>query len=202
MHVPQAFAMTDEKQLLEFARSHNFATLVSRDEATGLTATHVPVLVDASDSGWVIYGHVSRANPQPLDGDVLVIFPGPHAYVSPRWYVEPNLVPTWNYVAVHVTGRAARIDRPDELRTIVGRLSAQHEAALPNPWRPDLPAELERKMLAGIVGFRVISRHIRGAWKLNQNKSPESRKSVAASLRQRGSDDERAIADWMDRALV
>jgi transcriptional regulator len=202
MHVPKAFAMTDEKQLLEFARSHNFATLVSRDDTTGLAATHVPVLVDSSDAGWVIHGHVSRANPQPLDGDVLIIFPGPHAYVSPTWYVEPNLVPTWNYVAVHVTGRSERIDDPDELRTIVGRLSAHHEAGLPNPWRPGLPAELERRMLAGIIGFRVNARDIRGAWKLNQNKSLESRQSVASVLRQRGSDDERAIADWMERFAV
>lgn len=193
--------MLDEKELLDFARAHNFATLVSQSEQTGIVATHVPVLVDASAGGWVLCGHVARGNPQPLEGDALVIFSGPHAYISPSWYVEPNQVPTWNYLAVHVDGHCERIERADELRTIVGRLTAQHEATLPNPWQPRLPADLESRLLSGITGFRVVSRNIRGAWKLNQNKSVESRNSVASALRQRGSEDERSIAAWIERMI-
>lgn len=193
--------MSDATQLLDFARSHNFATLVSQSEQTGIVATHVPVLVDPSDDGWVLCGHVSRGNPQPLAGDVLVIFSGPHAYVSPSWYVEANQVPTWNYLAVHVDGHCERIEDANALRSIVGRLAAQHEASLPNPWQPRLPADLESRLLSGITGFRVVSRNIRGAWKLNQNKSVENRKSVASALRQRGSEDERSIADWIERMI-
>jgi transcriptional regulator len=201
MHVPKHFALNDERQLLAFAEAHSFATLVSQSDATGIVASHVPVLVDRAESGWIIEGHVARANPQPLTGEALVIFSGPHAYISPSWYVEANQVPTWNYLAVHVTGSCERIDRPDELRTIVRRLTAQHEAGLPNPWEPHLPPDLESGLLSGITGFRVVARDIRGAWKLNQNKSLESRSSVARALRQRGSDDERSIADWIERMI-
>ena len=201
MHVPKHFATNDARMLLEFADAHNFAILVSQSETTGLVATHVPVLVDPTESGWTIHGHISRANAQPLTGDALVIFSGPHAYISPNWYVETNQVPTWNYLAVHVTGACERIDGADELRTIVGRLTARHEAALPNPWQAHLPADLESRLLSGIIGFRVVSRDIRGAWKLNQNKSVESRTAVATALRQRGSDDERSIADGIERMI-
>lgn len=201
MYVPKQFAVTDETKLLSFARANNFATLVTRG-ATALSASHVPVLVDAVDGNWVVHGHVARANPQQLDGEALVIFSGPHAYVSPSWYVTPNLVPTWDYVAVHVSGTCTRIEEPAHVREIVDRLTAQHEAGLPHPWERALPVDLERKLLQGIVGFRVVSTDVRGSWKLHQHHSVENRRKVVAALRERGSEAERLIADLIEANLA
>jgi transcriptional regulator len=202
MYVPKSFGCTDENELLGFARSNSFATVVTRDETTGITATHVPVLIDAASGAWTIRGHIARANSQRLEGDALVIFSGPHAYISPTWYVEPNRVPTWNYVAVHVTGRIERLEGADDLRDIVKGLTRQHEASMPRPWPGHLPSDIEDKLLRAIVGFRVMSTDIRGAFKLSQRDSTESKTNVVAALRERGSDDEMAIADLMAASLV
>ena len=201
MYVPQPFACTDEKELLAFATANSFATLVTRDEDDGISATHVPVLIDATSEGWTLHGHIARANPQRLEGEALLIFSGPHAYISPTWYIEPNRVPTWDYVAVHVRGRVERRESPDDLREIVKRLTRQHEAALPRPWSGDLPPDIEDKLLRAIVGFRVVSTEVRGAFKLSQRDSLETKTSVIAALRQRGSANENAIADLIARSL-
>ena len=201
MYVPQAYACTDPAELLAVARGNDFATLVTRDEAEGVVATHVPVLIDATRDGWTLRGHIARANPQRLEGEGLVIFSGPHAYISPTWYVEPNRVPTWDYVAVHVSGRVERLESPDDLRDIVRRLTERHEAALPRPWSGDLPTDIEEKLLRAIVGFRLVSTDIRGAFKLGQRDSIETKKSVVAALRERGSPGESAIADLIARSL-
>jgi transcriptional regulator len=201
MYVPKSFACTDENELLSFARSNNFATLVTRDETTGIAATHVPVLIDSTSEGWTVHGHIARANPQRLEGEGLLIFSGPHAYISPSWYVEPNRVPTWDYVAVHVTGRVERLENPDDLRKIVKRLTKQHEASMAHPWPGDLPPDIEDKLLRAIVGFRMVSTTIRGAFKLSQRDSMESKENVVAALRERDSDDERAIAELIAQSL-
>jgi len=201
MYVPAPFVVTDREKALAFARTNNFAALVTRDERAGLVATHVPVLVDALEDAWVVHGHIARANAQPLEGEALVIFSGPHAYISPSWYARPNLVPTWDYVAVHVTGRLQRIDEREEVKAIVDRLTAQHEATMPQPWKRDMTPEVESKLLDRIVGFRVQSTEIRGAWKLHQHHLPDDRKRVAAALRERGSDHEKMIADLIERTL-
>jgi len=159
------------------------------------------VLIDATSEGWTLHGHIARANPQRLEGEALLIFSGPHAYISPTWYIEPNRVPTWDYVAVHVRGRVERRESPDDLREIVKRLTRQHEAALPRPWSGDLPPDIEDKLLRAIVGFRVVSTEVRGAFKLSQRDSLETKTSVIAALRQRGSANENAIADLIARSL-
>jgi transcriptional regulator len=103
VYVPTAFAETDTTRLHEFIRRHSFSILTSFGEG-GAIASHLPLLLDAdAGSPGQLLGHMARANPQwrRVDGEVLAIFAGPHAYVSPSWYEEPNTVPTWNYVAVH-----------------------------------------------------------------------------------------------------
>jgi transcriptional regulator len=201
MYIPHEFSVTDREQLLAFVQSNNFATLVTCDAQTGLTATHVPLLVDPTEEGWAVYGHIARANPQPLEGRALVIFSGPHAYVSPTWYTQSKMVPTWDYVAVHVSGICERIEDSAELKRIVQRLTLKHEASMPNPWRGELPPDVENNLLQRIVGFRVMSEEIRGAWKLHQHHSVENRRRVASALRERGSDNERLVAELIERTI-
>jgi len=109
MYIPEAFREDRLDVLHSLMREHSFATIVSSGEA-GLMATHLPLLLDATRGPkGTIVGHMARANPhwQDFRGDVeaLMIFQGPHGYVSPSWYTTPYAVPTWNYVAVHAYGR-------------------------------------------------------------------------------------------------
>src|SRR5262249_58448970 len=117
IYTPASFAETDVGKLHAFVRRQSFATLVSASSG-GLVASHLPLLLDtqAGRLGHLL-GHMARANPQwrQIDGDVLAVFHGPHTYISPSWYAEPGLVPTWNYVAVHAYGTLQLVEKPEDL---------------------------------------------------------------------------------------
>lgn len=201
MYVPSSFAVTDLAVLHEFMERHSFATLVSHD-GTEPFASHVPLLLDrdAGPHGRLI-GHVARANPQwkhAAGQRVLAIFSGPHAYISPTWYGAQNVVPTWNYVAVHVYGVLRLIDDIERLREIVRRTVAVYEATMPHPWSVDMPEEgFIDKLLEAIVGFEIDVDRIEGKWKLNQNHDAERRHRVVEALRANGSAQGLRIADLM-----
>jgi transcriptional regulator len=206
MYIPTAFAQTDPHRLHELIEQQSFATLVSRD-GEELFANHLPLLLDqhAGPHGRLL-GHMARANPQwkSADGrDVLAIFHGPHAYISPSWYRAANVVPTWNYVAVHVYGVLRVVTDSGRLREIVDRTVAFYEAALPAPWSPDgADPEFIEKLLQAIVGFEIDVARIEGKWKLGQNHDEPRRERVIAALRQTGSPEDASLADLMARTLT
>jgi transcriptional regulator len=133
---------------------------------------------------------VARANPHWREleaaGEVLVIFAGPHAYVSPRWYAHHPSVPTWNYAVVHARGKA-RLVEPEALPALLGRLTRQYEEGRPAPWRmQDLPADFTPKLLAAIVGFEIAVERLEGKFKLSQNRRPADLEGVIAALEGEG----------------
>lgn len=185
MYIPPAFEQTDQNKLHEFIEANSFGLLISSHEGEPF-ATHLPFLLerDAASSGRLI-GHVARANPQwrDLDGQtVLSVFSGPHAYVSPTWYGSEDVVPTWNYVAVHVYGTCRVVHDPDELTSIVTAAVARFERSLPQPWSLDTTTTYFQKHVRGIVGFRIEISRLEGKWKLNQNHSLERRERVMGAL--------------------
>jgi transcriptional regulator len=201
MYVPTHFAQNDHTQIIRFIEEHSFATLCSVDEAGTPFATHLPLLLaDATPGAVILEGHMARANPQWRHAEskpVAAIFHGPHHYISPSWYAEPNLVPTWNYLAVHASGTYRIVQEPAEARGILARSVETYEAGMPSPWQPD-EGTIDR-LLGGIVGFRIEVNRLEGKWKLNQNHTPARRQRVIAALDERGGEDARAIAAWMRR---
>jgi transcriptional regulator len=196
LYVPSHFRNEDRENLVEFMRAHAFATLVSSG-AAGLHVSHVPILVDTFGDKVLLRGHVARANPQweALEGadHVMAIFHGPHAYVSPTWYVTHPSVPTWNYAVVHAQGKARLTDEA-ELHEIVSELSAFYEAGNKPPWKlSEQPAAYVSSMLGMIVGFEVEVERIEGKFKLSQNR-PVEIPGVAGKLEASG---ERELADLM-----
>ena len=176
LYVPQHFRVEDRGALVAFMRDNAFATLVSSGEA-GLHVSHVPLLVDVDGEAIRLRGHVARGNPhwEALEGarHVLAIFQGPHAYVSPTWYVTHPSVPTWNYAVVHAQGSARLIDEA-ELHEVVHELSAKYEAGNSPPWKmSDQPAAYVSSMLAMIVGFEIEVARLDGKFKLSQNRPVE-----------------------------
>ncbi|HEY2628174.1 MAG TPA: FMN-binding negative transcriptional regulator [Usitatibacter sp.] len=176
LYVPAHFRVEEKAELVDFMRHNAFATLISAGDA-GLHASHVPLLVDVHGSKVVLRGHVARANTQweALEGakNVVAIFHGPHAYVSPTWYVTQPSVPTWNYAAVHAAGKARLTDEA-ELHEIISELSAKYEAGNNPPWRlSEQPAAYVSSMLAAIVGFEIEVERLDGKFKLSQNRPVE-----------------------------
>ena len=177
MYIPESFAEKDLCTLHEFMRQHAFATVVTQQGAQQF-ASHLPLSLDAhAGKLGVLYGHMARNNTQWKDfaagAEVLVIFHGAHAYVSPAWY-EPNpmAVPTWNFMAVHAYG-VARVLSEDELVQTLHQLVDEHEKEFVQPWKLDMTQTMRDKLLGAIVGFEITLGSIDGKFKMSQNRSEQ-----------------------------
>ena len=190
MYIPSHFRESDERVLEEFIDAYAFGTLVTIERGLP-SASHLPFLYDRASR--TLHAHVARGNPQwqhvASHPDVLAMFQGPHGYVSPTWYAEPG-VPTWNYTAVHVYGRARTVDDAEAVARHVEKLAARFERGSAAPWVP----EYDPRRLAGIVGIEIAIGEIQGKFKLSQNRSAEDRARVAARLEARGNAESRALA--------
>jgi transcriptional regulator len=200
MYVPQHFA-GDAAAIDEIVASHDFALLVTTG-AQGPEATHLPLLLDRSRGPQgTLLGHLARANPhaEALDGrEALAIFSGPHGYVSPRWYAAAPAVPTWNYVAVHVHGRARVVRDKARLVELVDTLSRRYEGD--GPWSvAGLPERFLAGMVEGIVGLEIDIERIDAKFKLSQNRPPGDRRNVIAELERGGDAGGAALAATMRR---
>ncbi len=182
VYVPKYYIMEGKHAKVEFIRKNSFGVMFSRHEDAPW-ATHTPfIYAEKADDHDVLLGHMARANPQWKDMDsqkVLVVFQGPHAYISPSWYIEKNQVPTWNYVAVHVTGTASVLDDAGTREVVAGLLSFYRSDA---NLIESLGDEPFRSLLKATVGFSIAIEKLEGVTKLNQNKSTASRANVAEQL--------------------
>lgn len=183
MYVPGHFRVEERDRLFDWMDRWDFATVVTVPDGIPF-ASHLPLLLDraAGDHGTLL-GHMARANPQWrhfADGkEVLAIFHGPHAYVSPTWYATVPNVPTWNYATVHVYARARLIDEPAEVHALLDRLSRRYESV----WQmADQGERYLQGMVRGVVGFALEITRIEGKAKLSQNRKPEDRAAVAQRL--------------------
>jgi transcriptional regulator len=200
MYQPPQFKSDDPAIAAELMRDYAFASLISNDDGGLPFVTHLPLHVEQSGSNFVLWGHCAKPNPHwrylQARPKALAVFMGPHAYMSPKVYPDLARVPTWNYLAVHCTVEARLVEDEEGKDALLKKLIGDHEPTYAAQWK-GLDPEFQRKMLAGIVGFelRVL------AWecklKLNQH-----RKESHGAMRQAyasGSEDERALAQWMER---
>jgi transcriptional regulator len=204
MYIPSAFQETAQDKLHGFIEANPFGLLISTHDGEPF-ATHLPFLLERGGGphGRLV-GHMARANPQwrGLDGEqALAVFSGPHAYVSPSWYEAEDVVPTWNYVAVHAYGAFRLVDGPEAVQEIVLASVAAFDRSTPTPWTLDIRTGYFEKMIRGIVGFRIEIERLEGKWKLNQNHPRERREKVVRALEQSTDQGEREIARLMDEML-
>jgi transcriptional regulator len=199
MYRPEPFVVDDRATLLAHASDHPFATVITVASADGEpTVSHLPVLVDASRG--IVRGHLARDNPQAehfaQGACALVVFHGPHGYVSPSVYETHPSVPTWNYVVVHIHGRAQLVGEA-ALRAILDDTVARFDST---GWRLQAPDEYWDRMLSAIAGFEITIERLEGKWKLSQNRSLEDQRRAADWL-EKGDDASRATALAMRRRL-
>lgn len=202
MYVPRHFSQDDTAVAHDLIRTNVFATLVT--EISGrLDATHVPVVLDA-ERGTLgsLRFHLARANPTSKaladEREVLMVFTGPHTYISPDWYANENLVPTWNYAVVHAYGTPRTVDET-ELRRLLDDITASQENGLAKkPWTTDkMPSDLVGKLCKAIVGFELPITELQGKWKLNQNRGSDDRAGVVSALEELGGESNLAVAGTM-----
>lgn len=205
MYVPSAFDEPNTERMHDFIESHSFATLVSNNGSEPFVS-HMPLLLDREfgKSGRLV-GHLARANPQwkhAAGQRVLAVFSGPHAYISPAWLDAVNVVPTWNYLAVHAVGVLRLEEDRSQVLEIVRRYVESYESSRSRPWSLDEPeADFIDKLLDAIVGFTIEIESLQGKWKLNQNHTEERRIKVIEALRENEDANSRQIADLMSDTL-
>jgi transcriptional regulator len=203
MYIPKAFEVQDKDKLAEFIKANSFGILFSNNGSVS-TATHLPLLFDKNTGkNGYLYGHMAKANPhwKETGKEVLVVFHGPHSYISPTWYEDPNTVPTWNYVAVHVYGDFIVVDDKESARKIIENTVDFYESSMPNPWQVDVTDEYMEGLMRGIVCFKIEVKRIEGKWKLNQNHPVERQEKVVQTLRKSKDQNALGIADLMERNI-
>jgi transcriptional regulator len=209
MYIPPAFRETRLDVLHGFIREHSFGTLVSRLDGE-LFATHLPFLLEA-DRGpnGTLVGHMARANPhwrafsQTPEQESLVMFLGPHAYISPAWYVSESSVPTWNYTAVHVYGVARVLDDPTRVRQLLEATVRTFEDGSPAPWSTQRVSEdYIAHMARGIVAFELPIARMEGKRKFGQNRPVADVRGAVAGLRTSNDASRKAVAEQMEEAAI
>jgi transcriptional regulator len=202
MHVPKIFKVTDNNIIEQFIRENGFATLITKGSEFP-TGTHIPIELEVNSKGEkVLWGHMSRANPQWKEfehaPEVLVIFLSHvHSYISSSWYNHPN-APTWNYLSVHVSGRL-KILEGDTLWESVRRLTNRYEKESARPVSLDTLPESVQKQMNGLVGFEISIKKIEAAFKLSQNRSDEDFNNIIKELRLSKNLSAQLMADIMER---
>jgi len=203
MYSPTYNRIEDRAELVAFMRANNFAVLVTGTGGT-LHASHLPVRILQRGEAIVLDLHMAKNNPQWkefFDDEVMVVFSGPHAYVSPRWYEEKERVPTWNYAAVHAYGVPALVTGKKEKYESQRRLVADMDPQ----WLPSFDAlggKYVDMMLEGIVNFEIPVARLETRWKLSQNRGRREMELIAVELEKSGDSVERALADLTRKHLI
>jgi transcriptional regulator len=184
VYIPEYFRVRDHADAIGFMRANPFAILISATDE-GPFATHAPLVIREAGESLMIRGHVAKANPHwrhlEQQTQCLTIFHGAHAYVSPANYTTREVVPTWNYGAVHVYGTARVFSGPDELLGVLHELIPMFEPAYAEQWA-SLSAAYRERMLSHIVGFEISVTRIEAKFKLSQNRSKEEQQNIIESL--------------------
>ena len=200
MYIPAHFREDDIAILHDTMRHNSFATLVTAPDGVPF-ATHLPVMLQAEPKPFgTLRGHVARANPQwqhfAEDREVLMVFSGPHGYISPTWYDTHPSVPTWNYAVVHAYG-IPRLLPDAQLQSLLVEMTEVYEAGRSTPWKPEFSPDYWTAMLRAIVGFELTITRLEGKRKLSQNRSEDDRSQVMEALQHSALPEDAALAEIM-----
>ncbi len=207
MYIPRLNREDDPNKLFDLIERFSFATVVTGNTAGTPVATHMPVVLDRTRGAHgTLVSHMARANPQwqafASGSETLVIFQGPHAYLSPTWYASEFNVPTWNYAVAHAYGTPRIIDDPALLRPMLNALVAQYEQHQPQPWQVDWADGRNDGLLGGIVGFEMEITRLEGKFKMSQNKAAEDQQGVVNALELLSTNSlEAEVAEIMSKGL-
>jgi len=185
VYIPEHFRVRDNTTALAFMRTNPFAILISSSDE-GPFATHVPLVIREAGDQLYLRGHVAKANPhwkylEKNPQNTLVIFQGPHAYISPAHYATREAVPTWNYGTVHAYGKARTFSAAGELLDLLQELIPMFDPDYAGQWA-SLSSAYRERMLSHIVGFEITVTKIEAKFKLSQNRTREEQENIIVSL--------------------
>lgn len=202
MHIPPYYKESDEHKLIEFMQAYNFATLVSTNNSN-IRATHLPFIIEKREDKIYLISHMAKANPQweeLIQNETLVIFQGPHAYISPTHYEKKHNVPTWNYIAVHAYGRATLLESPSQATEVLEKMIHTYEASFFDQWK-ELSETYKSGMIKAIVAFEIEVTNLEGKLKLSQNKTKNEQSNIVNTFEKSNDSLENDLSKEMKKNL-
>lgn len=200
MYIPKQFDMQAQSDKVAFMRQHSFASLVTSVGGRPV-ATHIPFVIRVQGDELVLVSHLSAVNEQAqhFAGETcLVIFSGPHAYISPKHYDKIESVPTWNYVAVHAYGTVELLPHDEQKLDALEEMIATYEPGYREQW-DGLSDKYKQGMIKGIVAFQINVQELQGQEKLSQNKNSDEKQRIITSLSHSDFPEEQSLAEYMRR---
>jgi transcriptional regulator len=185
LYIPKPQLVEDRTLLQDFMDEFAFADLITA--APGIRITHIPTFLDRTAAPYgTVFGHISRQNVQSkcFDGSqpAVVVFRGPHSYISPTWYNKPESVPTWNFAVAHATGRPKAVTDPKAIHSLLARLIAKFEGPGSSYAFAKLPESYTNSLIAGIIGFEMQIELLEGKFKLGQERNDADRQAILKNL--------------------
>ena len=187
LYIPKPQLVEDRRFLHDFMEEFAFVDLVT--VSPSLRITHIPVWLDRTAGAYgTIHGHISRQNPQSgaFDGRQtgVIVFHGPHGYISPTWYAKTeNVVPTWNFAVVHATGKLRPVEGKKELNELLSKLIAKFESYEGTSYDfAKIDDGYKNGLMGGIIGFELEIELLEGKFKLGQDRSPADKQSLLKKL--------------------
>lgn len=198
MYNPKYSKKNDLNLIYKVLNENAFATLVTNDGGK-IEATHLPFLIEKSGETFKLTAHLARANPiwKNFKNEVVVIFQGPHTYVTPAWYKNPLNVPTWNYVSVHCYGSARLVENAPDIKKILTDTVHFFETAYKSNWKYELPEKFEDSLIKAIIGFEISVTKVEAKFKLSQNREPVDYEGVIKGLSARKDEMSQALLRYM-----
>lgn len=201
MYIPELFKNENQTEIEQFISENSFAIVVNQIHEK-LHATHIPLLLETNQNGQkVLTGHMSKLNPQAQNfqnnTEVLVIFSGPHSYISSSWYDHEN-VPTWNYLAVHVSGKVSILNKFQTIESLK-RMVNRYEKKSVNPVSVENFSEKTMREANGIIAFEIQITTLEAKKKLSQNRDDKNYKNIISELEKTELNQEFVIAQKMKK---
>ena len=201
MYIPNYFKIEDEKMIHDFIEEYSFATLFSQHNGEPY-ATHLPLTLNKGEG--TLYGHFALPNEQWKDIEeqqVLVVFQGPHCYISPSWYETTKAVPTWNYVSIHLYGNVEIIKDEEVILTSLNDMVNKYEGPNSSYELNNIEASFIERMSKGIVAFKITIKKIEAKAKLSQNHSVERQELIIKHLDNTFDQNNKQITSLMKKNL-
>lgn len=198
MYIPPEFLVTDRSVLLDFIRKNSFGLFITCNGE--MEASHIPMIIVKEDP-LTIWGHLATGNQQlsGLNGSrAFIVFGGPHAYISPRWYAEEGQVPTWNYATVHIHG-TVKLSSRKETTEMLEKMVKYYESD--SQLSGKLDSDRYQDMMSGIVGFSLVADKVEGKFKMSQNHSVADREGVVNNLQKSRDPYEREVARMVSETI-
>jgi transcriptional regulator len=203
MYIPKYFKVTNVDEILGFVQKNSFGTIVTTEQGKPI-ATHLPLRLIKEGDNYYITGHMAYGNPQwrtfKTCEDVLVMFQGPHAYISSSWYEEEN-VPTWNYQAIHMYGKASILEKNELIEDLTAMLEKYEQKRENSVLWDKLSPELLENQIKGITGFKIKVEEIQAAYKLSQNRNETDYTNIIDNLLKEGNSNSKQIAEQMEKRV-